>query len=149
MSVNGVSVANNPENQGIAEKFELGERIRRIFEALPSILPGGKWWRLSDEVIDVDLTAKPVTVWNALHRMWMLVRSDRWVIFTAFSALIVTALSEISIPHFLTASIFSAQSGNVMVFRRNVVLLSVFCIVAGICRSKSLALEEAVSALQT
>lgn len=133
MSVNGVSVANNPENQGIAEKFELGERIRRIFEALPSILPGGKWWRLSDEVIDVDLTAKPVTVWNALHRMWMLVRSDRWVIFTAFSALIVTALSEISIPHFLTASIFSAQSGNVMVFRRNVVLLSVFCIVAGIC----------------
>lgn len=133
MSVNGVSVANNPENQGIAEKVELGERIRRIFEALPSILPGGKWWRLSDEVIDVDLTAKPVTVWNALHRMWMLVRSDRWVIFTAFSALIVTALSEISIPHFLTASIFSAQSGNVMVFRRNVVLLSVFCIVAGIC----------------
>ncbi|XP_021853686.2 ABC transporter B family member 26, chloroplastic [Spinacia oleracea] len=132
-TVNGVSISNNPDGQEISEKVNLGDRIRKIFEALPSILPGGKWWRLSDEDIDVDLTAKPVTVWNALHRMWMLVRSDRWVIFAAFSALIITALAEISIPHFLTASIFSAQSGQVMVFRRNVVLLSVFCVVAGIC----------------
>ncbi|KNA12500.1 hypothetical protein SOVF_125310 [Spinacia oleracea] len=132
-TVNGVSISNNPDGQEISDKVNLGDRIRKIFEALPSILPGGKWWRLSDEDIDVDLTAKPVTVWNALHRMWMLVRSDRWVIFAAFSALIITALAEISIPHFLTASIFSAQSGQVMVFRRNVVLLSVFCVVAGIC----------------
>ncbi|XP_021746524.1 LOW QUALITY PROTEIN: ABC transporter B family member 26, chloroplastic-like [Chenopodium quinoa] len=132
-SVNGIPISANPENQEFSEKVELGERIRKFFEFLPAILPGGKWWKLSDEEIEVDLKAKPVTVWNALHRMWTLVRSDRWVIFAAFSALIITALAEISIPHFLTASIFSAQSGNAMIFRRNVVLLSIFCIIAGIC----------------
>uniref|UniRef100_A0A803M758 ABC transporter B family member 26, chloroplastic n=1 Tax=Chenopodium quinoa TaxID=63459 RepID=A0A803M758_CHEQI len=119
-SVNGIPISANPENQEFSEKVELGERIRKFFEFLPAILPGGKWWKLSDEEIEVDLKAKPVTVWNALHRMWTLVRSDRWVIFAAFSALIITALAEISIPHFLTASIFSAQSGNAMIFRRNV-----------------------------
>ncbi|XP_010682439.2 ABC transporter B family member 26, chloroplastic isoform X1 [Beta vulgaris subsp. vulgaris] len=132
-SINGISVANNPEKQEIAETVELGERIRRNFEALRSILPGGKWWRLADHEVDIDVTAKPVTVWNALHRMWKLVSNDRWVIFAAFSALIITALAEISIPHFLTASIFSAQSGKVMVFRRNVGFLMGFCITAGIC----------------
>lgn len=88
---------------------------------------------MSDEDVDVGLAAKPVTVWNALYRMWQLVSNDRWVIFAAFSALIITALSEISIPHFLTASIFSAQSGKVMVFHQNVLLLIIFCITSGIC----------------
>ncbi|KAL9241120.1 hypothetical protein vseg_015267 [Gypsophila vaccaria] len=109
------------------------ERIKISLQSLKTVFPGGRWWRLSEEEVDVVLAAKPVTVWNALHRMWQLVASDRWVIFSAFSALILTALSEISIPHFLTASIFSAQSGKVMIFRRNVVLLVVFCITSGIC----------------
>ncbi|XP_074295775.1 ABC transporter B family member 26, chloroplastic isoform X2 [Silene latifolia] len=115
------------------EKEEVKQNAARFLENLRSAMPGGRWWKLSDENIDVVLSAKPVTVWNALHRMWQLVSTDRWVIFAAFSALILTALSEISIPHFLTASIFSAQSGKVMVFRRNVVLLVVFCITSGIC----------------
>uniref|UniRef100_A0A803L0S2 ABC transporter B family member 26, chloroplastic n=1 Tax=Chenopodium quinoa TaxID=63459 RepID=A0A803L0S2_CHEQI len=93
-SVNGISIATNPENQEFEEKVELGERIRKIFDFLPAILPGGKWWKLSEEEIEVDLKAKPVTVWNALHRMWTLVRSDRWVIFAAFSALIITAVKR-------------------------------------------------------
>lgn len=46
-------------------------------------------------------------------------------------------LSEISIPHFLTASIFTAQSGNVAVFHRNVRLLILLCVISGICRSRS------------
>ncbi|KAM1116889.1 hypothetical protein TB2_007233 [Malus domestica] len=45
---------------------------------------------------------------------------DRWVIFASFSVLIVATLSEISIPHYLTASIFTAQSCKVAVFRQNV-----------------------------
>lgn len=36
---------------------------------------------------------KPVTVWRALSKMWELVAKDRWVIFAAFSALIVAAVS--------------------------------------------------------
>ncbi|KHN14534.1 ABC transporter B family member 26, chloroplastic [Glycine soja] len=65
--------------------------------------------------------------------MWDLVARDRWVIFAAFSALIVAAVSEISIPHFLTASIFSAQSADLAVFHRNVRLLVLLCVASGIC----------------
>ncbi|KAK9707440.1 hypothetical protein RND81_07G197800 [Saponaria officinalis] len=129
----GASAVIEPESERVSENVQLLGRNSEFWEKLWSVLPGGRWWRLSDEDIDVVLTAKPVTVWNALHRMWQLVASDRWVIFSAFSALILTALSEISIPHFLTASIFSAQSGQVTIFRRNVVLLVVFCITSGIC----------------
>lgn len=43
-------------------------------------------------------------------------------------------LSEISIPHFLAASIFSAQSGESMIFYRNAKLLVLLCFASGICR---------------
>lgn len=76
---------------------------------------------------------QPVTVWYALGKMWNLVAKDRWVIFAAFSALIIAAVSEISIPHFLTASIFSAQSGDIKVFHGNVRLLILMCVTSGIC----------------
>lgn len=92
---------------------------------------------------------QPVTVWYALGKMWNLVAKDRWVIFAAFSALIIAAVSEISIPHFLTASIFSAQSGDIKVFHGNVRLLILMCVTSGICRSKSLGYEVAFLALQT
>ncbi|KAK9903879.1 hypothetical protein M0R45_000850 [Rubus argutus] len=82
---------------------------------------------------EIRIFAKPVTVTRALTRMWGLVARDRWVIFAAFSTLIVAALSEISIPHYLTASIFSAQSGEIAVFRHNVRLLVILCVVSGIC----------------
>ncbi|KAK3041850.1 hypothetical protein RJ639_000366 [Escallonia herrerae] len=113
-----------------------GYRLRRWVGFVRSILPGGSWWKFSDDVV-VVLTAKPVTVWRALSRMWELIAEDRWVIFAGFSVLILTSLSEISIPHFLTASIFTAQSGNVTVFHRNVRLLVLLCITSGICRLKS------------
>ncbi|KAI4363609.1 hypothetical protein MLD38_019804 [Melastoma candidum] len=104
---------------------------RRWGDSVRSVLPGGAWWDLPEDV-DVKLMAKPVTLWRALSRMWELVARDRWVIYSAFSALVLAALSAITIPHYLTSSIFSAQSGNVLVFRRNVYLLVVLCIVAGI-----------------
>ncbi|GMH31119.1 hypothetical protein Nepgr_032962 [Nepenthes gracilis] len=135
-SVDGLSIQNNPEHRELQQAHqneELRERLRSLFETFRSILPGGSWWNLSGEYVDVVTASKPVTVWRALRRMWQLVANDRWVIFTAFSALILAAISEISIPHFLTASVFSAQSGDVMVFRRNVFLLVLFCVVSGIC----------------
>lgn len=92
------------------------------------------------------MTAKPVTVLRALQRMWGLVAKDRWIIFAAFSALVLAAVSEISIPHFLTASIFSAQSGEIVVFHRNVGLLVFLCFASGICRLKFLVFEVAALA---
>uniref|UniRef100_A0A7N0ZRZ8 Uncharacterized protein n=1 Tax=Kalanchoe fedtschenkoi TaxID=63787 RepID=A0A7N0ZRZ8_KALFE len=113
-SVNGVSIGKIAEGREVREvDVELGERIRRWVGIVSSVLPGGSWWwSFSDEEVIVS-AAKPVTLWRALSKMWELVSRDRWVIFAAFSALIITALSEISIPHFLTASIFTAQSGEV------------------------------------
>ncbi|WCJ38533.1 ABC transporter B family member 26 chloroplastic [Euphorbia peplus] len=136
-SVNGYSVAKNDnveefEGENRGENAELHERLRKFVEFLPSIMPGGNWWSFSEDV-EINLVAKPVTVWRALGRMWQLVSQDRWVIFAAFSALIVAAVAEISIPHFLTASIFSAQTTQIAVFHRNVRLLVVLCTVAGIC----------------
>ncbi|KAK3416740.1 hypothetical protein EUGRSUZ_H02501 [Eucalyptus grandis] len=136
-SINGAVVQEHPEpllgpsgrGGGDAGAFE---KLRRWVESARSVLPGGRWWDLS-EGVEVKMMAEPVTVWRALTRMWELVARDRWIIFAAFSTLIVAALSEISIPHYLTASIFSAQSGNTAVFHQNVCLLVVLCISAGIC----------------
>ncbi|KAJ0895920.1 putative bacterial ABC-type protein transporter [Helianthus annuus] len=137
-SVNGYSVRNRDDSEEVVadyggdEVVGVSERLLRVVRLIPALLPGGKWWRFLDEV-EVAQNAKPVTLFRALGRMWGLISNDRWVIFSAFSALIITALTEISIPHFLTASIFSAQSGNTTVFRSNVKLLMFLSVTSGIC----------------
>ncbi|KAE8690840.1 ABC transporter B family member 26 [Hibiscus syriacus] len=134
-SVNGFPLETNLEHfkeERTVQSVELRERIRKWIDFLRSVLPGGSWWSFSDEV-EVNFVAKPVTVWRALARMWQLIANDRLVIFAAFSTLIVAALSEISIPHYLTASIFSAQTREIATFHMNVRLLIVMCVTAGIC----------------
>lgn len=86
-SINGVSVQNNPEASS-----EFLDRIRKWFQFIPSILPGGTWWDFSDDDFQAQALAQPVTVWRALGKMWDLVARDRWVIFAAFSALILAAV---------------------------------------------------------
>ncbi|KAL6983754.1 ABC transporter B member 26, chloroplastic [Sarracenia purpurea var. burkii] len=132
---NGYPAQSNPDGSPKdygENSVEFQERLRRWFAFVRSVLPGGSWWSFSEDV-EVAMTAKPVTVLRALQRMWELIAGDRLVIFAAFATLILTALSEISIPHFLTASIFSAQSGEIMVFHKNVRLLVLLCLTAGIC----------------
>ncbi|PNY09749.1 ABC transporter B family member chloroplastic-like [Trifolium pratense] len=126
-SINEVSVHNNSEASN-----EFLNKIRKLVSFIPSIFPGGTWWNFSDDD-DVQLYGQPVTVWYALGKMWNLVAKDRWVIFAAFSALIIAAVSEISIPHYLTACIFSAQGGDIAVFHGNVRLLILLCVTSGIC----------------
>lgn len=134
-SINGFSLETNLdhfEEEHSVENVELRDRIRKWIDFLRSVLPGGSWWSFSDDV-EIKFMAKPVTVWRALSRMWQLIAKDRLVIFAAFSTLIVAALSEISIPHYLTATIFSAQSHEIAVFHRNVRNLIMICVTAGIC----------------
>ncbi|KAJ3678314.1 hypothetical protein LUZ60_002117 [Juncus effusus] len=101
-----------------------------------SVLPGGKWWRLEEEEeqgADSDKKKNVgLSVSTALSRMWVLVAEDRWVVFLGFTSLIGSALSEICIPHFLAAAIFSAQNGGAM-FYNNAKLLVVLCLTSGIC----------------
>lgn len=89
-SINGYA-AEEYKNDPRETEAELLERLRRLFAFLRSILPGGTWWSFSDEA-QIRIFAKPVTVVRALTRMWGLVSRDRWVIFAAFSALIVAAV---------------------------------------------------------
>ncbi|CAN4118085.1 unnamed protein product [Withania somnifera] len=126
-SINGYSSAQE------YPKGHSREKLVKWIHFVRNLFPGGNWWRLSSEGIDVGATVKPVTVVRALHRMWELIAEDGLLVFAAFTALIFTALSEISIPHFLTAIIFSAQSRSIQVFHRNVRILVVLCIISGIC----------------
>ncbi|KAK4402739.1 ABC transporter B family member 26, chloroplastic [Sesamum angolense] len=133
-SVNGYPLNKEDDNSfADSDKVELSEKLKKWVQLVREILPGGEWWKLSSEEVEDVISAKPVTVWRALKKMWELISQDRWVIFTAFVALIVTALSEISIPHYLTASIFSAKSSTIALFHQNVRLLVLLCITAGIC----------------
>ncbi|KAL0385486.1 UNVERIFIED_CONTAM: ABC transporter B family member 26, chloroplastic [Sesamum radiatum] len=133
-SVNGYPLNKEDDNSfADSDKVELSEKLKKWVQLVREILPGGEWWKLSTEEVEDVISAKPVTVWRALSKMWELISQDRWVIFTAFVALIVTALSEISIPHYLTASIFSAKSSTIALFHQNVRLLVLLCITAGIC----------------
>ncbi|KAH7532456.1 hypothetical protein FEM48_Zijuj04G0021800 [Ziziphus jujuba var. spinosa] len=67
----------------------------------------------------------------ALRRLCKLFEDDRWVIFVG--ALIIAALSEISMPSILTVSKFSSQNGETTVFTRKSQLLVILCFTSGIC----------------
>ncbi|KAL5718163.1 ABC transporter B member 26 [Ranunculus cassubicifolius] len=108
------------------------EKLLDFVVLMKSVGPGGNFWRFPSHPEGLS-NAKPVTAVYALKRMWELVANDRWVIYSAFAALILAALSEISIPHYLTASIFSAQSGTATVFKANAKLLVILCFTSGIC----------------
>lgn len=69
----------------------------------------------------------------ALRRMWELVADERLVAFVAAGSLVIAALSEITMPSILAASIFSAQSGETVAFSRNALFLLVLCLTSGIC----------------
>ncbi|KAG6526347.1 hypothetical protein ZIOFF_016330 [Zingiber officinale] len=124
------------------------DRVRSGIAILRDVLPGGSWWDLEQ----IEWGKGSAEVWNsgkkglsvsaALRRMWMLVANDRLVIFVAFACLAFAALSEISIPHFLTASIFSAQSQQTMMFYRNARLLVLLCLISGICRQDETSISD-------
>ncbi|KAK0590658.1 hypothetical protein LWI29_030051 [Acer saccharum] len=101
---------------------------------LRPVLHCGGWWNLSGDAHGVeDSTAKPITVWMALSRMWTLIGDDKWLICLAVASLTVAAVSEISMPSILAASIFSAQRGETMVFSRSLRFLFTLCVTSGIC----------------
>ncbi|XP_075661642.1 ABC transporter B family member 26, chloroplastic-like isoform X3 [Castanea sativa] len=116
-------------------------RVREPVETrVGLVLPGGSWWSLGEdddgnvESSTKSAPAKPITAVFALRRMWELISGDgRWAIFVGFGALVIAALSEISIPSVLTASIFSAQNGETVVFCRNSQFLLILCVTSGIC----------------
>ncbi|KAJ0972498.1 hypothetical protein J5N97_020457 [Dioscorea zingiberensis] len=133
-SVNGFPFRDNFGNDGDSRRGSL-ERLQAGIKLLISVLPGGSWWSLEEQEEEVGINEKKSvsSATHVLRRMWMMVADERWIIFAASAALVTAALSEISIPHFLAASIFSAQSGESMTFYRNAKLLVLLCLTSGIC----------------
>ncbi|PON41569.1 ATP-binding cassette containing protein [Parasponia andersonii] len=127
-------------SSGVSKREIDGDRINGFSEKIgnwagffKTLLPWGSWWRLFEDEEPQFAAAKPVRVSFAVWRMWVLIGDDRWIIFVGFGALIGAALSEISMPGTLTASIFSAQRGDSMAFYRNSQLLVLLCLISGIC----------------
>ncbi|XP_057491165.1 ABC transporter B family member 26, chloroplastic-like isoform X2 [Actinidia eriantha] len=123
------------ENEGGDKHIRFVDNCRRWVLSIRPLLPGGNWWNLgdSDEIGSTAKSTKPVTVSLALRRIWALIADDKWVIYTAFASLTIAALSEISMPSLLAASVFSAQSGEIAAFYRNSQLLLLLCVTSGIC----------------
>lgn len=119
-SVNGFPLQSDsevsPRDVGV-NNAELSEKLRRWIAFVRSVLPGGSWWSFSEDV-DVVLTAKPVTVLRALQRMWELIAKDRWIIFAAFTTLIITAVSSPLVSNWIELKWKFASFDNVEDFRR-------------------------------
>ncbi|XP_028772362.1 ABC transporter B family member 26, chloroplastic-like [Neltuma alba] len=111
----------------------VGSGLRKAFSFAQSISPGGSWWNLSVNKQDEIAAAKPMTALLALRRMWILISSEKWILLLAFGSLVVAAVSEISMPSILAASIFSARSGETVGFYRKAQFLLVLCFTSGIC----------------
>lgn len=119
----------SPDNGSFATKEASFQHLLEFFKTLRSLLPGGSWWKVHDAVQDEQ---QQVSFVCAMQRLWHLVAPDRLVIGVAFLALIVAALSEIAIPHYVAATIFSAQKGLRQQFVRNAQLLAVMSCTFGL-----------------
>ncbi|KAL8153490.1 hypothetical protein V2J09_011250 [Rumex salicifolius] len=82
-----------------------------------SFAPGGDWWKLGGSMEVGDGKGTSATVPSALWRIWLLVSDDRWIIISAFASLTIAALSEISMPSLLAASIFAVNNAESVVAR--------------------------------
>lgn len=113
-SVNGYPIAKEdevPSTGGV--NFELTEKLKKWVKFAREIFPGGEWWRLSNEEVGDVIAAKSVTVFRALKKMWDLIAEDRWVIFTAFVTLVITAVCgylQSSLPFFSNYDCFCQVS---------------------------------------
>lgn len=77
------------------DNFDSGfpKALAKWFGFVQSISPGGSWWNLSKHQEDDIEAAKPMRALLALHRMWVLVSDERWIIFVAFGSLVIAAVS--------------------------------------------------------
>ncbi|KAH8974688.1 hypothetical protein BDL97_01G114600 [Sphagnum fallax] len=112
------------------EKLTFKEQVLKIWEIMLSLLPNGSWWDVMEK--GQYQQGYGITFLGAMKRLWILISPDRLVIAAAFTALIVAALSEITIPHYVAAAIFAAQSGLTDEFYRNSQLLAIMSCTYGL-----------------
>ncbi|KAG0600639.1 hypothetical protein M758_11G049700 [Ceratodon purpureus] len=123
LGANGAYNSKDHEGNGSAVHAEGQTFVLRMllfWKTLRTFLPNGKWW------LDIERQHQRsynITFTGAMSRLWVLVSPDKLIIGFAFTALVIAALSEITIPHFVAAMIFSAQKGMTSDFYNNAKLL--------------------------
>ncbi|KAL9454776.1 hypothetical protein AB3S75_010224 [Citrus x aurantiifolia] len=122
-------VPNNESNDNIIKFFDY---FQDLVAFIRQVFPGGSCWNLSDGQEAENPTAKPITVWIALSRMWNLIGRDKWIVLVAVASLIVAAVSEITMPRILAEAVFSAQREEAMVFHKSSRFLVLLCVTSGI-----------------
>lgn len=120
----------NYESKGNVVNFF--DFFQNLVHFIRQVFPGGSWWNLSDSQEAENPTAKPITVWIALSRMWNLIGRDKWIVFVAVASLIVAAVSEITMPRILAEAVFSAQRGEAIFFHKSSRFLVLLCVTSGI-----------------
>lgn len=71
------------------DRFSSKVKDKNVKEFLEFLKNG---WNLNDAEQVERETAKPITVWIALSRMWTLIGNEHWLLYVAFIALIVAAV---------------------------------------------------------
>ncbi|KAM7506582.1 hypothetical protein LguiA_017035 [Lonicera macranthoides] len=104
-SVSKISVLNKNGGEDSGNKKVL-ETVKRWVVIIRSAWPGGSWWDLHEtkEEDGMAAMAEPLTVLQALCRIWELVAHESWVLYAAFGSLIIAAVSL-----FLYASVLSSD----------------------------------------
>nr|PNR33867.1 hypothetical protein PHYPA_023683 [Physcomitrium patens] len=123
LSANGSYDSKGHEGNGSvvhAEEQSFLLRLSLFWKAIRSFFPNGSWWRVIERQ---HQRAHNITFTGAMQRLWVLISPDKLIIGLAFAALVIAALSEITIPHFVAAMIFSAQKGMTSDFYGNAKLL--------------------------
>lgn len=129
-STNGAFDAASPHDPPPQDNLlTLFEKLVQVLRLIRSFLPGGSWWRLHGVIQDDD---QQISFLSAMQRFWPLIAPDRVIIGVAFFALVVAALSEIAIPHYVAATIFSAQNGLSHEFVKNAKQLAVMSFTFGL-----------------
>ncbi|KAH7446527.1 hypothetical protein KP509_01G060800 [Ceratopteris richardii] len=100
-----------------------------LLVSIRSFLPGGSWWKLHGFIDD---SSCQTSFMSAMQRFRPLMAPDAILIGAAFVALIVAALSEIAIPHYMAATIFCVQSGLRHEFIQNTKHLAFFTLMFGL-----------------
>jgi hypothetical protein len=98
------SLIKSPKRRRFEIRFSASKKKenRKVMEngvgLVRSVLAGGDWWSLGEDVSNVEIkeVATPITVVFALHRMWELIADDRWLIFVAFGALLIAAVRVVN-----------------------------------------------------
>ncbi|KAG0609145.1 hypothetical protein M758_8G161500 [Ceratodon purpureus] len=123
LGTNGAYDSTGIEGNGSAlhaERQTFLSRLVLFWKTLQTFLPNGSWWNVIERK---HQRAFNITFTGAMSRLWVLVSPDKLIIGFAFTALVIAALSEITIPHFVAAMIFAAQKGMTSDFYNNAKLL--------------------------